>query len=183
MLKCAKLVQNYAQGPHIAFGRVGLALACLRTHIVGRAHHCLRRRVGILQHARDTKITEFNGEVTSQKYVLSFQIPMNDSAGMHVLKSQAYLDEPVENVCFLKKLFILYFSLDVVAEVAHLAVLHYNNEHLEREVALLVGHDVGVVEVFEQIHFKHGGLLLFLFQARKHYFLGYVIHIFLLVPH
>ena len=57
---------------------------------------------------------------------------------MHVLKREADLDEPIEDLGFFEKLLLLYFTLDVVAEVAHLAVLHYYNEGLEREVALLV---------------------------------------------
>lgn len=102
---------------------------------------------------------------------------------MHVFESQANLYEPIEDLRLLEKLIVLYLSFDVVAEVTDFTVLHDYDEHFESKIALLVGHNVLMVQVFEQIHLKHGGLLFFLLQARKHYFLGNILLIFLLVSY
>lgn len=53
----------------------------------------------------------------------------------------------------------------MVAKVTDLAVLHDDDELLQGEVALLVCHDVLVVEVFQQVDFEHGCLFLLLFES------------------
>lgn len=102
---------------------------------------------------------------------------------MHVLKSQANLYEPIEDLRLLEKLAVLYLPFDVIAEVTDFAVLHDYDQHFQGEIALLVGDNVLMVQVLEEIHLKHGGLLFFLLQSREHYFLGNVLAVFLLVPY
>ena len=43
---------------------------------------------------------------------------------MDVFEGQAYLDEPIKYLRLAKKFLVLYFALDVVAEVANFAILH-----------------------------------------------------------
>ena len=108
---------------------------------------------------------------------------MDYSTSMHVLKGQANLYEPIEDLCLLEKLTILYLSFDMIAEVTDFAVLHDYDKHFKSEIALLIGDNVLMVQVLEQIHLKHSGLLFFLLQAGKHHFLGNVLLIFLLVSY
>jgi hypothetical protein len=101
---------------------------------------------------------------------------------MDVLKSQADLNEPVEDLLLAEELFVFDFTFNVVGEVPDLAVLHYNDQLLQREVALLVSHDVGVVQVLKEVDFKHRTFLLLLLEARKMNLLGDVLLVFACVP-
>ena len=49
---------------------------------------------------------------------------MDHSASVDVFKGQANLDEPVKDFGLAEEFVVFDFSFDVVAEVAHFAVLH-----------------------------------------------------------
>ena len=87
---------------------------------------------------------------------------------MNVLKSEANLNEPIENLRLSKMLVLVDFSLDVVAEVSNLAVLHYDDQLFKREITLLVRHNVRVVQILQQVDLQHGIFFLLLLETRKH---------------
>ena len=131
----------------------------------------------MLEYTRDTEVTKLYRQISRQENILWFQISMDDPTGMHILKRQTYLDEPVENLGLCKVLALADLPLDVVAEVSYLAVLHYDDKFLECEVALLVGHNVWVVQIFQKINFQHGAFFLLLLQPWEHYLLGNVLFV------
>lgn len=183
VLQGAEFVKYNAEGPDVAFGGVRLALAGLWAHVIRRANNRHRRRIRILEHARYSEIAELDGEVAGEEYILRFQISMDDPPRMDVFEGQADLNEPIKYLRFAKILLIFYFALDVVAEVAHFAVLHNDYQLLQREIALLVCHDVLVVQVLQKIYFEHGGFLLLLLEAREHHLLCYILLILMLVSY
>ena len=49
---------------------------------------------------------------------------MNYTARMDVFEGEAYLDEPIKYLRLTEKLLVLYFTLNVVAQIADFAILH-----------------------------------------------------------
>ena len=97
---------------------------------------------------------------------------------MYILESQTYLNKPIEDLSFAEELIVINFTLDMIAQIAHLTVLHYYDEHLQREITLLIRHDVWMIQVLQKIDFKHSSFLFLLFQTRQHNLFGYVLFSF-----
>ena len=108
---------------------------------------------------------------------------MNNSPGVHIIEREADLDEPVEYLHLREELVLFHLPFDVVRQVADFAILHDDDQLLQREITLLVGHDVLVVEILQQIHLQHRTFLLFLLQAAQHDLFGDVFLLFCLVHH
>ena len=49
---------------------------------------------------------------------------MDEPASMDVFEGKAYLDEPIENLCFAKELIVFYLALDMITKVSNFAVFH-----------------------------------------------------------
>ena len=128
VLQSAKLVKDDAQRPNIAFRRVRLTLTRLRTHVVWGSDDGLRSSMGILQNFTNAKISELDRHIARQENVLGFKVSVDDLALVNVLQGEANLNEPIENISFLEILVVLYPSPYVVAQVPHIAVLHYDDQ-------------------------------------------------------
>ena len=87
------------------------------------------------------------------------------SPAVNVFQGQAKLNEPIENLGLRKVLIFLDLPLDVIAEVAYLAIFHNDDQEIQCEVALLVRYDVRVIEVLQKIDLKHGSLFFFILKA------------------
>ena len=108
---------------------------------------------------------------------------MDDPPSVNVLKGQADLDEPVEDVCLREGLLVLDLSLDMVGHVSDFAVLHDDNELFKRKVTLFVRNYVWVLQILQQVNFKHGAFLFLLLQTLQHDFLGDVLLVLCLVSY
>ena len=72
---------------------------------------------------------------------------MNNSPSMYILQSQTDLNEPIENLTFIKELIHLCLPFDMITEVTYFTVFHYDNKHIQGEVALFISYNVLMIKV------------------------------------
>jgi hypothetical protein len=70
---------------------------------------------------------------------------MNDSSLVNVLKSKTNLDEPIENLSLREVLSLIHLPFNVITKVSYFAVLHYDYNKVESEVALFIGNNMRMV--------------------------------------
>ena len=98
VLQRAQLEEHAAERPDVAFESVGVVLAHFRTHVVRGAHHGHGGAVRVLEDPRNAEVSKLDGVVAREKHVLGFEVSVEDPAAVHILESQAQLDEPVEDL-------------------------------------------------------------------------------------
>ena len=99
---------------------------------------------------------------------------MDYPSSVNILQRQTYLDEPIKNLCFREMLIIFQLSLYVIIKVTNFTIFHDYYQHLKREIALFIRHNIWVVKIFKKVDLEHGTFLFFLFKTRQHHFFGHV---------
>lgn len=66
------LVQDAAEGPNVGLLVIRLFLANFRRQVVRRPNGSLRAIVGVLKHARNSKVANLYLAILGHEYVLSF---------------------------------------------------------------------------------------------------------------
>jgi hypothetical protein len=165
----AQFVEQTAQRPNIAFFVVRLFLAELGREVKRSPNHSLGKLVAS-QNFGYPQIAYLNLLILVHKDVQSLDIPMQYLILMDVLKTQTYLDEESPNFVLLQGPLIL--QLEVVVEIAIVAVLHDDVEGVVLDEGLLVAHDEGVHQLTHNRCFVYSldagrGTLLRAFSFRR----------------
>ena len=100
---------------------------------------------------------------------------------MHILQSHSDLHHPLKDLVLTKYLIVLLLLLDVMGQIANLAVLHHNGEGIWAQKALFVFHNVGMVQILEQSRLPHAAFLLAISQPLQDHLLGNVVLVLLTV--
>ena len=93
-------VETTSQTPDIAFEVIRLIRYNLWAQIVRCAHDGLSLVYRFVQNLGNAKVTKFYNSIIRQKYILCFQISVQNLAIMHMLHRQADLGEPIKNLIF-----------------------------------------------------------------------------------
>ena len=68
---------------------------------------------------------------------------------MHILKSKANLNEPIEYFTFIEEFVHFCFSFDMITEITYFTILHYDDKHIKGKIRLFVSYDVLMIQVFK----------------------------------
>ena len=86
---------------------------------------------------------------------------MQDLSRMHILQTEAKLNEPVHNLSLSELFLSLLFLLDVVSQVAIFAELHDDHEDSFLKEGVLVGHDVRMIKLPQQFGLRSSQIVVF----------------------
>jgi hypothetical protein len=160
-LETAHFKQKHAQTPNIAFEVVRFVRYNLRAQIVGRAHHSLSLVHSFVQHFGNAKVAKFDNSSLRQKYILCFQISVQDLAIVHMLHRQADLREPVQNLILrhVSTFFFLFF--DFALEITSIGVIHNDAKlPLFGFIDFFEMYDIWMIQDLQYFGFFHGVDLL-----------------------
>lgn len=81
----AHFIQKYSQAPNVAFEVIGLIRYNLGAEVVWRAHDCCSLVRRFVQNFGNAKVTQFYNSILRQKYILCFQISVQNLAIVNML--------------------------------------------------------------------------------------------------
>lgn len=125
-----------------------------------------------LQYLWYPKIPYLNGLIRIQKYVICFNISMNNLILMDMLEPQTQLYKPIGYYIFINFLFLLLMYFDNVREFTLFTVLHNDNHLLLLNEGFKVFNYKRTVKFTKYLDFLRWFLLLLLLHFIKEYFFG-----------
>ena len=162
-LECTELVQDAAEGPHVARAAVALAIDELGREVERRAHARVRHAERLVEHSRDAKVAQPHLASRGQEDVLRLQVAVQHAAGVGVAQCEPEHGHPLEDRRLGERRSQLLLLVDGQSKVAAVSKVH-EQEQASAVFKVLVQLD-DVTAVFQQI--QHLALAQRLLSLRR----------------
>jgi len=180
-----QFVDHAACTPDVAFGVIGVAFVDFRSHVLGCAHVGLGLDTLFAQSARETKVAELDVLAPVDEEVARLQVAVQDLLGVDLVDGDQQLVEHLPDDLLGHELVGLSALLDQLGQVAVFTLLHHDLDLLVALVddAVLVAHDLLVVQVAQDVHLVDQLLPLLLVHVLLTNFLPHLLLLVLLRLH
>ena len=129
MLQRTQLIKNASKCPNIWLIRVWQILAHFRRHVIGSSLYCHCMISSTFQHFWYSKIPKFGCVIFCQKYILGFQISVENLSAVNIFKRQAQLYKPIHYFSFWKFFSFLFLFPNVISKISIFTKLHDYNQN------------------------------------------------------
>jgi hypothetical protein len=119
MLKSTEFIKNTTHCPNIRLETIWFVFANFRTHIVGSSNHCHCMFIGVLKDSGYSKVSQLYCVISSQEYIGSLNISMQNFSAMDVFKSHAHLYKPIDDIIFIELFSSILLFLDMEIQITN----------------------------------------------------------------
>ena len=128
-MECTLFIDYATQRPNITFFIIFLIMYLFRRHVIGSSlyYHCMISST--FQHFWYSKIPKFGCVIFCQKYILGFQISVENLSAVNIFKRQAQLHKPIHYFSFWKFFSFLFLFPNVISKISIFTKLHDYNQN------------------------------------------------------